>query len=750
MSTRMAALVGLALIAMSLAPATLAADELLAGERLIISNSMGGSEDITGTTEGSFSCGSSSSQLQMSITGNAYGPYPGTFSQTIDAQVVDGVVQTFDVTFEILSAGTTITGSAQYVGTEAGADCYESADEDGVYFRFGAGSGGSGYEALPLEYSATIDDGVTQVADVGPVQAGVNLYCYGSPVFTSNCAVATTILRFEEPAPPPPPPSDPPVITDVSFSTTTIENGTDPVTMTVTATITDDLEVLEGGCVEVPPEDGGGTECSGSEITFVAPSGSAYAIGWLTRDTGDVYQAVVTFPAYAAVGTWTAQIAAVDSDYQYTVLASEDMVALGFPGSIEVTGTADIAAPELLSLSSLNTTTVDMGDPDPAQHIIVLTAEASDDLSGIYSIGIVFASAAGDSYSTGFERLADGTYRAEVWFDQDYLLGDWSIQQITLEDVVGNQSYIDGSQYPRSFEVIKTTSGTVAPGGTFSSSGGNSDSMQLAAEITVPAGGDVTIVAQPNDEAPAGYTLFGYQFDITAPDATAAEPLTFRFIIGQYLIPPDTAIGAITVLRNGVAVANCSGAAGTASPDPCVASRSTTGDGDVAITVLTSQASVWNFGVSDSVPTAMSVKQDAISALEATAATGKAAKAIQLALGYLRASLTANWWLDADHLDPKLGTNVFDQDLAAVKLLTSKDVAGVPGVTAVLDLVAQSDRMLAATALDDATNAGGKRKDLQAAANALAKGDAAVGAGAYYSAIANYKNAWLKAQAALR
>jgi hypothetical protein len=520
--------------------------------------------------------------------------------------------------------------------------------------------------------------------------------------------------------------------------------------MTVTATMTDDIGIAEGGCVEIPPEEGGGDACGGSEITFYAPSGSAYAIGWLTLVSGDVYDAVVTFPAYAAVGTWNAQIAAVDTDYQYTVLGAEDLATLGLPGSIEVTGTSDGTGPELISLSELNTTVVDMGDPDPAQHLIVLTAEASDDLSGIYSIGIVFASAAGDGYSTGFELLDDGTYRAEVWFDQDYLLGDWSIQSITLEDVVGNQSYIDGSQYPRQFEVIKTTSGTVAPGGTFSTSGGNNDPSQLAAEITVPAGGDVSVVARPNDEAPAGYTLFGYQFEITAPAATAAQPLTFRFIIGQYLIPPDTALGAISVLRNGVAVANCSGAAGTASPDPCVASRSTTGDGDVAITVRTSHASAWNFGIRDSVPTARQTKLDAIAALETVPATGKPAKTVQQALTYLRASLTESWWLDDDHLSPKLGSKVFDQDLLAVKALTAKDVISLPGVMAGLDLIAQSDRMLAQTALDQAINGGGKPKEIQAAMAAMAKGDAAVSQGSYYAALDFYKSAWLKDVAALK
>src|SRR5205814_4969069 len=58
---------------------------------------------------------------------------------------------------------------------------------------------------------------------------------------------------------------------------------------------------------------------------------------------------------------------------------------------------------------------------------------------------------------------------------------------------------------------------------------------------------------------------------------------------------------AIVVYRNGVAVPNCSGPAGVASPDPCVAYRETMPDGNVRIGVLTSSGSVWAFGTANTV-----------------------------------------------------------------------------------------------------------------------------------------------------
>jgi hypothetical protein len=220
------------------------------------------------------------------------------------------------------------------------------------------------------------------------------------------------------------------------------------------------------------------------------------------------------------------------------------------------------------------------------------------------------------------------------------------------------------------------------------------------------------------------------------------------FTINHSFVPSGVNPSSLAVLRNGVVVGPCTGPAGSASPDPCVSDRHLFNDVDGSITVLTTHASAWNFGIRDSVPTARQTKQDAIAALEAVPATGKAAKAVQQALTYLRASLTDSWWLDDDHLSPKLGSKVFDQDLLAVKLLTAKDVVSLSGINDVLDLIVQSDRMLAQTALDAAISGGGKAKEIKAATTALAKGDAAAAQASYYAAIDSYKSAWMKAQAA--
>lgn len=94
----------------------------------------------------------------------------------------------------------------------------------------------------------------------------------------------------------------------------------------------------------------------------------------------------------------------------------------------------------------------------------------------------------------------------------------------------------------------------------------------------------------------AGFSLLGQSVEIHAPDATAADPLVFTFRLDASQIPSWLAITTVTIMRNGTPVAACSGAPGTASPDPCVASRQVLTDGDFEITVLTSRASLWSFG----------------------------------------------------------------------------------------------------------------------------------------------------------
>jgi hypothetical protein len=115
--------------------------------------------------------------------------------------------------------------------------------------------------------------------------------------------------------------------------------------------------------------------------------------------------------------------------------------------------------------------------------------------------------------------------------------------------------------------------------------------------VTTPTGGLVAITSGPAGPAPSGFTVLGTEVSITAPDATAADPLVIVFTIDASVIPPGTAVSSMAVFKNGVLVPDCTSASGVASPDPCVASRTTLPNGDVQIEVLSSTASDWMFAV---------------------------------------------------------------------------------------------------------------------------------------------------------
>ena len=117
------------------------------------------------------------------------------------------------------------------------------------------------------------------------------------------------------------------------------------------------------------------------------------------------------------------------------------------------------------------------------------------------------------------------------------------------------------------------------------------DPVQLA--ISTPVAGEVTITEDPSITLP-GLSVLGVPFDVTAPAASAAEPLVLSFALHASAVPPGTALADIRPVRNGTIVADCATSAGTsATPDPCVAARSRDPFGNVQLTVRTSHASTW-------------------------------------------------------------------------------------------------------------------------------------------------------------
>ncbi len=143
----------------------------------------------------------------------------------------------------------------------------------------------------------------------------------------------------------------------------------------------------------------------------------------------------------------------------------------------------------------------------------------------------------------------------------------------------------------------QSTQGTVPPGGTVTTDAtgeGATSSHPVTTAVAVPAGGQVTIRedSKPSADPPNGFSLLGYEIEVTAPAATVDDPLRITFVLDRTVLDgadPDS----VTVLRDGDRAGNC--ADSRAVPDPCVAGRRNLEGGDLALTVLAAHASKWNF-----------------------------------------------------------------------------------------------------------------------------------------------------------
>jgi ABC-type transport system substrate-binding protein len=148
---------------------------------------------------------------------------------------------------------------------------------------------------------------------------------------------------------------------------------------------------------------------------------------------------------------------------------------------------------------------------------------------------------------------------------------------------------------------VQTTSTAGVP---VSSGTTTSSSDPVATSVTTPSGGAVTIseTAASNEPTPSGYSFFGQQVIIEAPQATQDAPLILKFSLDSSLLAgadPLASSGAdpnaVQLFRNGSRVDDCTTASG-AYPDPCVVRPATQNGTGWDLTVRTSHASNWNMG----------------------------------------------------------------------------------------------------------------------------------------------------------
>ena len=191
-----------------------------------------------------------------------------------------------------------------------------------------------------------------------------------------------------------------------------------------------------------------------------------------------------------------------------------------------------------------------------------------------------------------FAGFADGTYRVEVH-------DPWGANPV----VERLATSVDGTLSVVLPDFTRDVSIKIRPAGSATGA------QPVTVTVTSPNGGPVDITESTTPASPpagSGYTFLAFQLGITAPTASAATPLTIVFTVDKALldsVDPDLTADTLSVFRNDVPVPSCTVITTDppAMPDPCVNARETlvggADAGDVRITVLSSAASRWNFGV---------------------------------------------------------------------------------------------------------------------------------------------------------
>ncbi|MGQ0608035.1 MAG: nidogen-like domain-containing protein [Chloroflexota bacterium] len=135
-------------------------------------------------------------------------------------------------------------------------------------------------------------------------------------------------------------------------------------------------------------------------------------------------------------------------------------------------------------------------------------------------------------------------------------------------------------------------------GGTVSTGAGKGPSKKdpMTTAVTVPPGfpGVVTIVEGPITSCAPGFTCFGQEANITAPETTTDTPLELTFRFHESTVKTGR-LATIVMFHDNVLVPRCTGPAGVAQPDPCISSVSLV-RGVVNVVVLSSENGTWRGG----------------------------------------------------------------------------------------------------------------------------------------------------------
>jgi hypothetical protein len=347
---------------------------------------------------------------------------------------------------------------------------------------------------------------------------------------------------------------------------------------------------------------------NGMMIKYTSPSGNQVIENGIPINIGGpVYSSQSIFPVYSETGTWTISLTIADHAGNRVQYDSNDLITLGFPGTVEVTGNGDSTPVTFTELKFDSSYPVFINIPSNGAAL-TLTGIFTDNLSGFSRAEMLYRSTTttqvSDSWFSSVEDPNPNIIQLNVLFPSYSSGGIWE-PQLTTWDMVGNKQVFTHQDllamgYDLSINLSESVGDTVTANETVTTDpdgSGATDIDPVVTEVTTPVAGDVSIVTlnvgeQVNETN--GYYFFDEQLSINAPAATAEAPLTLTFKLDNSKLDGKVA-QEVSVFRNSVLVQECLSQT-VANPDPCVFSRVDLPDGDVEVKVHTSEASAWALG----------------------------------------------------------------------------------------------------------------------------------------------------------
>lgn len=346
---------------------------------------------------------------------------------------------------------------------------------------------------------------------------------------------------------------------------------------------------------------------------YTSPSGQKITIadGDLYDGTTGTFSGTGSWNPYSEGGTWGLYVTVCDVVRNCTSYEPSDLSNLALISGLDVTSTQSDTTP--LSITNLDTLN---GDPTfdlafTGGAAISALIEFGDDLSGVADAMLTYTSSTSQQQSISFPLsigTSTGLYYVNATLPPYAASGTW-LPTLYTRDNAGNEKTYSHTDlvnlgFNVSFNFGTSVVETAAANETVTTDPNNdgaSPTAPIQTSVTVPVSGAVSITSiDPSQSSGtvSGYVLVGTQVSVSAPVATEQEPITLNFTLDASQLSPGQDASNVAIFRNGLLVGECPGST-VAIPSPCVYSRTTLQNGDVAIGVRTAQASIWSLGFAE-------------------------------------------------------------------------------------------------------------------------------------------------------